>query len=125
MENLNLKAKGIMAFVPSGENYENSIRFYQELGFNVDWKSEQLSVLRIDECRFFLQNFKNEVLQKNFVMNLDVDNPDDWWQKIEKLKLPEKYHGVKIKAPETYPWGRREIHLIDPAGVLWHIGVSV
>ncbi len=36
------------------------------------------------------------------------------------LDLPSKYPGVRTKAPTDYTWGR-EVHLIDPGGVCWHI----
>ena len=123
MEGLNLKVKELMTFVPSGSNFELSLQFYQDLGFEVDWKSEELAIMRIESFRFFLQKFENKEMQSNFMMNLEVENVDDWWKKIESLKLKDKYQGISLKAPEVYPWGKKEIHLIDPAGVLWHIAM--
>ena len=125
MESLNLKVKEMMTFVPSGKNFELAIQFYQDLGFEVDWKSDELAIIRIESFRFFLQKFENQEMQNNFMMNLEVENVDDWWEKIEALKLKEKYSGIRLKAPEIYPWGKKEIHLIDPAGVLWHIAIRV
>lgn len=78
--NHNLKAKEILTFVPSGPNYDLAIRFYQEIGFRVDWKSETEAILNKDGCRFFLQNL-------------------------------------------AHNWGKREVHLVDPCNVLWHISV--
>ncbi len=123
MTALNLKAKELMAFVPSGKDYELSLRFFQDLGFAVTWKSDEMAVLKKDECRFFLQNYSNENMQRNFMMNLEVEDVDDWWQRIESADLEAKYPGVKIKPPTAFPWGKREINIKDPAGVCWHIGV--
>ena len=61
------------------------------------------------------------------IVDLEKINADfycDWWRHLERMELPKKYEGVKLKAPEIYPWGNREIHLIDPCEVLWHISVS-
>lgn len=116
-------AREIMAFVPSGSDYPLALAFYQDLGFAVDFRSEELSLLRKDACRFFLQNFAHAGMQANFMMNLEVDDLDAWWAHIQAAGLPEKYPGARFKGPETYPWGKREIHVIDPAGVLWHIAV--
>lgn len=58
------------------------------------------------------------------MMVLETENLDDWWEKLNGLELQKKYEGVKLKAPEVYPWGKKEIHLIDTCGVLWHISVS-
>ncbi len=121
---MNLKAKEIMAFVPSGKNYRKTLEFYKDLGFEVDWESEGLAILRKDGCRFFLQSFVNEEMQKNFMMNLEVEDLDAWWKKIESARLAERYDGVLAKPPQIYPWGKREIHLIGPDGVLWHIATK-
>jgi catechol 2,3-dioxygenase-like lactoylglutathione lyase family enzyme len=123
MESPNLKIKEIMAFVPSGKDYEQALRFYLDLGFEADFKSDDLALLRMGAYRFFLQKFENAGLQGNFMMNMEVENLDDWWARIESLDLKERYPGTRLKGPTTYPWGKREIHLIDPAGVLWHIAV--
>jgi hypothetical protein len=125
MADLNLAVKEIMTFVPSGSKYDACLGFYQDLGFSVDWKSDDLAILRIDRFRFFLQKFENMEMQSNFMMNLEVENVEDWWIKIEELNLSERYEGVRVKAPQVYPWGKKEIHLIDPAGVLWHIAIRV
>jgi uncharacterized glyoxalase superfamily protein PhnB len=117
----NLKTREILAFVPSGKDYPLALAFYKDLGFEAEWASAELALLRRDGCRFFLQNFVNEEMQKNFMMSLEVEDLDAWWEKIESAKLAEKYPGVKAVPPRDYPWGRREIHLIAPDGALWHI----
>lgn len=121
MQNLNLTAKGILTFIPSGEHYQKSIELYQEMGFTMGWHSPSFSFFQINNCGFILQHYKNDWAQGNFMMVLEVENLDDWWTKLSSLDLEKKYPGVKMKAPEMYPWGKREIHFIDLAGALWHI----
>ena len=121
--NLNLRAKEILTFVPSGPHYDLAIRFYQEIGFQVDWKSDTEAILNKDGCRFFLQNLSHNWGKGNFMMELAVEDLDDWWDMLIGLDL-EKYPEVKLKAPTDYPWGKREIHLIDPCNVLWHISTK-
>jgi len=58
------------------------------------------------------------------MMTLEVEDLDAWWEKLSVLELEKKYTEVKLKAPENYPRGKREIHLIDPSNVLWHISVD-
>lgn len=120
-----LQANEIMAFVPSGKDYPLAIEFYTDLGFSIDYRSDELTVMRKDKCRFYHQNFALEQMQKNFMMNLDVEDLDAWWAQIQSAGLGEKYPGTRFVAPKDYPWGKREIHMIDPAGVLWHIAVRV
>lgn len=125
MSNLNLTVIDIRTFIPAGNRYEEAIRFYVEIGFTLSWKSDSLAVFKKDQFGFFLQNIQNEWADNNFMMNMEVENLDDWWKNLSTLKLEENYDGVKLRAPENYPWGKREIHLIDPCGVLWHIAVSM
>ena len=121
MQSLNLTAKKILTFIPAGRHYERSIELYKEIGFTVAVHSPSFTALKIDDCGFILQNYQNEWALGNFMMVLEVENLDDWWTKLSSLDLENRYEGVKVKAPEMYPWGKREIHFIDLTGVLWHI----
>ena len=121
MENLNLTARKILAFIPSGAGYEKAIQFYKEIGFIAGPYTDSFTVFRKDECRFILQNYQNEWALGNYMMVLEVENLDDWWTMLKGLELEKKYDNVKVTAPELYPWGKREIHLVDTCGVLWHI----
>lgn len=120
-----LRAKEILAYVPAQRHFDEAIEFYKEIGFEVDFRSDSISVIRKDNCKFFLQNVNYEYADGNFMMTLMVEDLDAWWQHLSGLSLEEKYPGVKLRAPEDYPWGMREIHLIDPCGVLWHIAVRI
>lgn len=54
------------------------------------------------------------------MMFVSVEDLDAWWRHIESSGVLQRYEGVRAKEPTDYPWGRREVHLIDPAGVCWH-----
>jgi len=122
---MNLTATEIVTFVPAQDRYAETIEFYKEIGFAVDFTNDSLTGLRLGDCRFFLQNYNWPGADENFMMAMRVEDLDAWWQHLESLNLPDKYPGVQLRAPEDYPWGIREIHLIDPTGVLWHIGVPI
>jgi hypothetical protein len=121
MQYLNLTAKGINTFIPSGDQYEKSIELYQEIGFTMGSHNPHFTYFHINGYGFILQNYKNDWALGNFMMVLDVENLDDWWTNLSSLDLGKKYEGVRLKGPQWYPWGKREIHLIDLTGVLWHI----
>ena len=124
-EDLDLRAKEILTIFPSVIDFETAIKFYLEIGFSLDWKSDSMALLRKDRCKFLLQNSSNNWIDGNFMMVLEVENLEDWWKNLVRLRLDEKYPGMKLRAPEDYPWGKREIHLNDPCGVLWHISVPL
>jgi hypothetical protein len=122
---MNLKAREIMTFVPSGPDFALALAFYRDLGFEVDYQADELAILRKDACRFFLQKLDNAEMRNHFMMNLDVEDLEAWWEKIRAADILGKYPGSRAKPPQDYPWGKREIHLIGPDGVLWHIAVRI
>ena len=118
---MNLTAKEIATFIPSVIYFQTAMAFYVEIGFIIDYRQESLAIMRKDTCRFFLQDNSNNWIDGNFMMVLNVEDLDAWWIHLSELDLASRYENVKLKAPKIYPWGNREIHLIDPCGVLWNI----
>ena len=111
---------GLKVFVPA-KDYELSTNFYKDLGFDVVWQNEEVKEMKVGSYSFFLQNYYQENWANNFMFHLMVEDLDSWWADIQKKGLVAKYPGVRAKEPQDYPWGLREIHLIDPTGILWHI----
>jgi uncharacterized glyoxalase superfamily protein PhnB len=115
-----MKAIKLRPFVPSGEDYQLAIQFYADLGFEKIFSDDGLTIFKIDELEFHLQNYHNLELQHNYMLELCVQDLDAWWERIERSGVAEKYK-VRAKPPKMQPFGKRAIHLLDPAGVLWHI----
>jgi hypothetical protein len=80
-------------FIPSGADFAMSKSFFLDLGFQLNWETEGLAELRLGAAAFLLQDLTGVL---------------------------ERYEGARAKEPTDYPWGERELHLIDPAGVCWH-----
>ena len=107
-------------FIPSGPDFAKTKSFFVDLGFTVDWEAHGLAQLSRAGVTFLLQDFHNKEMQENLMMYVSVEDLDDWWHQIQASGVLEKYEGVRAKQPTDYPWGQREVHLIDPAGVCWH-----
>jgi len=107
-------------FIPSGADFAKAKAFFQDLGFHVDWEGAGLAQLSLGGVVFILQEFHNREMQDNLMMFVSVDDLDAWWRHIQDSQVVERYEGVRAKEPTLYPWGQREVHLIDPAGVCWH-----
>lgn len=120
----NLHATKLRTFVPS-RDYSASRKFYKDIGFTEEFSNSDLTVMIYESCEFYLQNFFNLDMANNFMMALMVDDVDSWWTHLESLRLSDTYSGVVLKPPQDYPWGFREVHLIDPAGVCWHIATPI
>jgi len=110
----------IKPFVPAGKDYGTSLRFFKELGFQPIWEAEGLAELRLGDGAFILQDFAHESMQQNLMMQVSVKDLDEWWDHLNATQVLEHFPGARAKPPTVYPWGNREVHLIDPAGVCWH-----
>ena len=115
-----MKVSALRVFVPS-KDHEVSTRFYEDLGFEVAWSGHGVTEMQIEGFSFFLQNYYQKEWANNFMIQLRVADLDAWWRHIVEKDLVARYEGVRAAEPRVYPWGLREINLVDPAGVLWHI----
>lgn len=114
-------ATSLAPFVPSGKDYGASRRFFADLGFEELWENEGYAGFRSGGAEFILQRFDEPRFASHFMIRLDVEDLAEWWEAVSQKRLAETYPGVRFKPPTDYPWGR-EVHLIDLAGVCWHIG---
>jgi hypothetical protein len=117
-----MKAQGttLYPFVPSGPNFTMSIAFFAALGFDKVWQHDGLAGLRFGGAYFMLQHIDVPEWQKNQMITFEVDDLDAYWSEIAPKDLPGRFPGVRTRSPTDFPWGR-EIHIIDPGGVCWHV----
>ena len=115
-----MKVRELKPFIPSGPDFAKSKAFFRDLGFAIKWEVEGLAELTLGGATFLLQNFHKKEMQENLMMFVSVDDLDAWWRHLLASRVLERYEGVRAKEPELYPWGQREVHLIDPAGICWH-----
>ena len=54
------------------------------------------------------------------MITFEVTDLDAYWSELESKDLVQAFAGVKLREPTEFPWGR-EIHIIDPGGVCWHV----
>lgn len=114
------KVTGLFPFVPSGASFPTALAFFAELGFKPDWQHEGLAGLRCGSAYFLLQDIDIPEWQKNQMIVVEVDDLDAYWLELAAKDLPTRFAGVHTRAPTSFPWGR-EVHIIDPGGVCWHI----
>ncbi len=115
-----MKLSNLRPFVPSGENFALAKAFFLDIGFVQNWGDNSLCELQFGDVKFLLQNYANAAMQQNFMIYVNVDDLDAFYEHLVKLELGKKYPGARFTKPEMRPWGIRELHLIDPAGVCWH-----
>lgn len=114
-------AKSIRPFI-GAKNYQESIRFYEVLGFDVDSLGSQMSVVSVnEELSFYLQNAYVKDWVDNTMLFLEIEDLQPYWEAIKILGLPDKFPGVRLSEIQHKDWGN-EFFLHDPSGVLWHFG---
>ena len=112
-------ATTLYPFVPSGAQFAASLDFFVALGFEKQWQQE-LAGLRFGGAYFMLQDIDVPEWQKNQMITFEVTDLDAYWAELEPMDLPGRFPGVKLRPPTQFPWGR-ELHIIDLAGVCWHV----
>ncbi len=117
---MNTQATTLYPFVPSGPNFERSLEFFAALGFQQVWRHEGLAGLRFGGAYFLLQDIDVPEWQTNQMINFEVSDLDAYWAELQPEALAAQFDGVRFRPPTDFPWGR-EIHIIDPGGVCWHV----
>jgi hypothetical protein len=116
-------ATTLYPFVPSGPQFARSLEFFAALGFDKLWQHDGLAGLRFGGAYFLLQDIDVPEWQKNQMITFEVTDLDIYWSELEARDLASTFAGVKLRPPTQFPWGR-EIHIIDPGGVCWHVRQS-
>jgi hypothetical protein len=110
-----MQASDIRVFIPS-KDFNESIAFYQALGFVMQPAGEDLAIFEGNGCTFFLQKYYSEEFAKNLMLQLLVPSIEDALAVIESVKnFNIKYQPIKDEA-----WGR-VVYLWGPSGELWHV----
>jgi catechol 2,3-dioxygenase-like lactoylglutathione lyase family enzyme len=107
-------------FIPA-KDFALSKNFYETLGFEKLLDGD-VAIFRAGSGGFILQRFYEKELAENFMMQLMVDDLDAWWGHIAGLDLPGRFNVAPPREPAMQPWGLRVAYVVDPSGVLWHIG---
>ncbi len=113
-----MKFLSLEPFVPSGSNFENSKQLFQELGFSINWDAGDYIGFERDGCKFILQKYDNKEFAQNLMINVKVNNANDFWKSVIEKDLVKKF-GIKVGQPTNQPYGI-EVNVIDIAGVCWH-----
>ncbi|MEP6466979.1 MAG: glyoxalase [Parafilimonas sp.] len=104
------------------KNYDESRSFYRELGFVETVLSDDMSVFKIENFAFYLQNAYIKDWIDNTQIFLEVDNVERYFNALSILSLQNKYKGkVRLTPIKNDVWGS-ECFLHDPSGILWHFG---
>jgi hypothetical protein len=106
-------------FLPA-KDFALSKAFYEALGF-AKLLDGDVVIFGIGATAFILQQRYVKEWAENCMMQMMVDDLDEWWSHIASLNLPNAFGVQSPRPPKMQPWGLRVAYLFDPAGVLWHV----
>jgi catechol 2,3-dioxygenase-like lactoylglutathione lyase family enzyme len=103
--------RSITALIPAGGSLDEAIRFYtEELGFAVTWRAGDMAGIARDEVGFNLVVNTNREWADNASFSIAVSD-------VGALYAEYSRTSARVGPLEEKPWGRREFHMIVPAGV--------
>ncbi|WP_082482292.1 VOC family protein [Methylobacterium sp. Leaf123] len=111
---------GLRPFVPAAD-FEKSKRFYEGLGFSIEFEDGRVAVMCDGQAHFILQNFHEKGLAENLMLQLVVPDAEAWWAERQPEQLAQTFGLRDPQPPAMPPWGRKVSYITDPSGVLWHI----
>ena len=109
----------VRPFVPA-KDFDLSKRFYEALGFEKLLDGE-VAIFGAASGGFILQRYYQKNWAENTMLQLMVDDLDQWWDHLSSLDLPGQFNVQAPKPPAMQPWGLRVAYVHDPSGVLWHV----
>jgi catechol 2,3-dioxygenase-like lactoylglutathione lyase family enzyme len=117
---MNFDLKSLRPFIGT-KNYNVSRAFYRDLGFKEVILSDTLSVFQTAQFSFYLQDHYEKAWVENTMLFLEVVDVEKEFSNLKALELKTKYPDIRIMPLKRETWGR-VFYVIDPAGVLLHIG---
>ena len=109
----------VRAFVPA-KDFALSQQFYADVGFEKEFAQDDLAGFTLGDTGFLLQNFHEPVHTANFMMYAVVPDLAAFAAHLARAGIAQRY-GVRIDPPEARPWGRIDMVMFDPSGVLWRV----
>jgi catechol 2,3-dioxygenase-like lactoylglutathione lyase family enzyme len=112
-------AQALEVFVPA-KDFARSKRFYEALGWRLDWEEGDVAQLELAGVRFLLQNLFEPIWASCFAIDIRVPDADAWARHARAVLAAGDFPGTKVEGPREESWGFRVAYVWDPSGVLLH-----
>lgn len=112
-------AQDVKVFVPT-KDHDESIRFYEALGWQCNWREDGLAEIELSSVRLYLQRFYAKELAENFMIYVVVDDAEAWYHHAAKVVESGAFPTVRASPPKEEPYGALVTYVWDPCGVLLH-----
>lgn len=109
----------VTPLIPAGPSLGEALDFYiTGLGFSAIWQEGDMAGIERDGVGFHLVRNSERLWAENASFSIGVNGLDALYDEY-------RARSTQVGPLETKPWGRREFHLIAPAGVCFQFYESV
>jgi catechol 2,3-dioxygenase-like lactoylglutathione lyase family enzyme len=116
---MSFKSLNVRTFI-GARDFEESRRFYLDLGYQEVVIDRKMSLFRINEdLGFYLQDYYVKDWVDNSMVFVEVDDIEACTAELSGKGLQKKYKGVRFSKITQFDYGR-ELFMHDPSGILWH-----
>ncbi|MEK6221336.1 MAG: hypothetical protein N2D54_03725 [Chloroflexota bacterium] len=119
-----LSVSDVKVFVPT-KNFNQSIKFYSKLGWDVIFQSDDLAEMELADNRIYLQNFYQKGWANNFMLFMDVADAQSWYDHIYYIIKMGKFGSARVNPPKKQDYGALVTFAWDPCGVLLHFAQAL
>lgn len=112
-------AHGLKVFVPT-KDLDASLAFYTALGWEQNWRVDGLAEIELAESKLYLQSFYNKSWAENFMIYVDVEDAQAWYDHATSVIATGQHPGAKALTPKKQDYGSIVTFVYDPIGVLIH-----
>lgn len=113
------KVLDLRAFI-GAKDYAMSLDFYCEMGWRAAYRGSDISLLQLDDHRFYLQNYYHREWCHNTMLHISVPSAQYWFDNASSLINSGSYGEARVQAPQRQDYGALVTFVWDPCGVLLH-----
>lgn len=103
------------------KDFDTARAFYKAIGFEENPVEPNMSVFSKGPLAFYLQRYYVADWVGNTMLFLEVPDVAAAHAALQALDLPAQFPGARLDAIRHEGWGDA-FALIDPSGILWHVG---
>ncbi len=105
-------------------DFEEAQAFYLALGCKVNWEDNNLALLQLGSCYFYLQRYYEKQWCENTMLHITVNDAEARYQYISDVLAAKTYGGARVNPPKKEDYGALVTYVWDPAGNLLHLAQS-
>jgi hypothetical protein len=115
----NYAVSEIKPFIGS-RDYDESKAFYQAIGWEMTFDSQDICEMRLGGNFFYLQRYYDRKWCENSMLHITVEDAHSWYERVKLVLDERKFGAARVDPPREQSYGALVTFVWDPVGVLLH-----